>query len=450
MNHILYLLLTVTLTFSDSPIELNKSILNSSSGSATVKEVTSSYGYLKIDTIPAGMDVYLSGKYRGKTPIKRLKVDSGTHKLTFKDPIKTYKDYSKKITVKKFDLRALKFYMLKAKAKLFLVGEDKGRVLINGYLTKFTAPGLIVVPVGEVLLEIAGYKKGFKQTLNLKSEQELEVSYALSRENFVDIIGNTIKSLDMIKIPSGSFIMGSPKSEVRSDKDERPLHKVKISKSFFMGKYEVTQKQYKMIMGFNPSEFKGDNLPVENVNWVDIQKFMIHLNYRVGCRKPDTLKLIDLSGINAVPRGCFRLPTEAEWEYAARAGTKTAFSFGKSVDSTQAKFDGEHPYGGGKKGVYHRKSLPVGSFSPNKFGLYDMHGNVVEWCHDWYDSKSYIKSFYKGSAKSDPVNTTKAYKRIVRGGGWGSNGRYLRAGNRSKLTPDYRNSTYGFRLVAVQ
>lgn len=453
MKYILCLLLIGNISFTDSAIALSKKTLNGTkdtSNTVKIKEIKSSYGYLIIDTIPSGMEVYLSGKYKGKTPIKRLKVDSGTHKLGFKDTKKVYRPFSQDIEVKKFDVRSINFQMMKDSPKLLMLGENRGRVLVNGYLTKFIVPGLVLVPVGEVLIEIIGRNKGFSHKFNLKKGQELEVEYTLTRENAIDLRGDTIRSLDMIKIPSGSFTMGSPKSETRSDKDERPLHKVKIAKSFFMGKYEVTQKQYKMIMGVNPSKFLGDSLPVDSVSWVDIQKFMINLNQRVGCSKPDTLRLVDSSGLSAIPRGCFRLPTEAEWEYAARAGTKTAFSFGNSLDSSKAKFNSAQPYGGGSKGVAQETTFAVGSFNPNKFGLYDMHGNVVEWCHDWYDSESYIKSFYRGSANSDPVNTKKAYKRVVRGGGWASNGRYLRAANRSKLTQDYRANTHGFRLVAVQ
>ncbi|MCO4781654.1 MAG: SUMF1/EgtB/PvdO family nonheme iron enzyme [Candidatus Cloacimonetes bacterium] len=427
-----------------------KMSLGSKKNKSVIKPIKSSYGYIQIDTIPQGIDVFVSGQFVGKSPVKQVKVMSGVHKLDFKDSNKLYKDYTQNIKVKKFDQRKLKFYMLPGRAKLFMVGEGKGRVLINGTLSNDTVPGVVNVPTGDVFIEIEGDKKGYNHHFNLKNDQEFEVKYILTPDKQIDIKNDTLKSMNMIKIPAGAFYMGANKGERFRGKDETPQHKVTISKPFLMGKYEVTQKQFKMVMGYNPSPIKADNLPVDNVSWLDAQRFIIRLNTRVGCKYPDTLQSIDKYGINAVAKGCFRLPTEAEWEYAARAGTKTIFHFGDSLGAAQANFHTIYPYGNAIAVERKNKAFKVGSFMPNKFGLYDMHGNVWEWCHDWYDEDSYVKSFYRGSANKDPVNTKKAYKRVIRGGGFGTNGKYLRSANRDKNRDKTRSTSYGFRLVAVE
>ncbi len=141
----------------------------------------------------------------------------------------------------------------------------------------------------------------------------------------------------------------------------------------------------------------------------------------------------------------YRLPTEAEWEYACRAGTTTPFHYGKSLSSTQANFNGQYPYGGAAKGKYLQRTTTVGSYQPNAFGLYDMHGNVWEWCADWYDG-----DYYKNSPRQDPENTKAASFRVIRGGGWYFNGWYCRSADRSRSGPASRFHDLGFRVAAVQ
>ena len=199
------------------------------------------------------------------------------------------------------------------------------------------------------------------------------------------------------------------------------LHQVTITKPFYLGKYLVTQEQWRTVMGSNPSKSKGDNLPVETVSWDDCQEFLKKLN--------DNAKNVT-----------FRLPTEAEWEYACRAGTTTPFHFGSELNGRQANCDGNNPYGTNNKGPYLDKTSAVGSYAPNAWGLYDMHGNVREWCSDWYGK-------YPKGAVSDPTGAPTGSFRVLRGGSWFSYAVYCRAAFRSEISPSLRHHTIGFRLA---
>jgi formylglycine-generating enzyme required for sulfatase activity len=228
-----------------------------------------------------------------------------------------------------------------------------------------------------------------------------------------------------VYLPPGTFMMGSLENEKERDKDEGPQHLVNIQ-SFYMGKYEVTQAQWRAVMGNNPSRFSGcDDCPVENVSWNGTQDFIRRLN-------------------SIQSQYTYRLPSEAEWEYACRAGTTTAFAFGDSLSSEQANFDGNHPYGAGAKGIYRGKTTSVGSFPPNAFGLEDMHGNVDEWCQDIYHD-SYNGAPSDGSAWLTGVDTD---SRAARGGSWYSSGVTLRSASRFGSTLNIRG-IIGLRLVAV-
>ncbi|MCO4781397.1 MAG: formylglycine-generating enzyme family protein [Candidatus Cloacimonetes bacterium] len=262
---------------------------------------------------------------------------------------------------------------------------------------------------------------------------------------------------DLVEIPAGSFTMGSLDSEYKMW-FEKPLHKVQITKPFYMGKFEVNQRQWKKILHRNLSHNKKDDLPAENISWLHVQKFLLKLNKIAGCKTPDTLKSIQKSGLHSVASGCYRLPTEAEWEYAARAGSKTAFHFGDIVSPKDANFDLNHPYAiagkiapkltGMQKMVFDMKGLQSqvgGKFKPNSFELYDMHGNVSEWVVDWFDPK-----FYKKGDVIDPVNTKVSKQKVARGGGWNSWGRSLRSASRFNISPKYRGKATGFRLVLVK
>ncbi len=234
-------------------------------------------------------------------------------------------------------------------------------------------------------------------------------------------------SMEFVLIPAGKFLMGIPDAEKIRDEDA-PLHPVRISKDFFIGKYEVTQGQWLAIMNENPSKFQdcGLDCPVENVNWFEVQEFIKRLNQTVAETTSAEIK--------------FRLPAEAEWEYACRAGTETPFSTGQNLTTGQANYDGNYPYPNFPAGIYRDSPVKVGSFPPNPWGVYDMHGNVWEWCQDWYCP-------YPANEVVDPVGNCDSGKRVIRGGSWYFNAESARSGRRYTHSPEDRGPSLGFRLV---
>jgi len=231
--------------------------------------------------------------------------------------------------------------------------------------------------------------------------------------------------LRMVLMAPGEFMMGSPENEKDRGDDEGPVHKAKITKPFYMGIHEVTQAQYKVVMGKNQSGFKGDNNPVESVSRNDAVEFCKKLSKKTGLE--------------------VRLPTEAEWEYACRAGTTTPFHFGETISTDQANYKGNYVYVNGRKGLYRKKTAPVGSFKPNAWGLYDMHGNVWEWCQDRYG-----EDYYKESALEDPKGPPKGSLRVVRGGSWVDIPVGCRSAVRTGLVPTgWGSAGDGFRVVVL-
>lgn len=239
----------------------------------------------------------------------------------------------------------------------------------------------------------------------------------------------TVKGVDfeMLAIKGGTFQMGSPETEPERSSDEK-LHEITVA-DFQMGKYEVTQKQWQTIMDTNPSDFKGDDLPVENVSWNDIQTFISRLN-----------QLTEKTGHK------FRLPTEAQWEYAARAGTNTPFypydGKGDCITTTYANFDSDYDYNGCGANTKNleKKTVAVNSYQPNAFGLYNMAGNVWEWTCSVYVEQ------YDGSEKQCASSNDAKTQRVIRGGSWSDRPNFLRSANRYNITPVNRSSTLGFRL----
>ena len=246
----------------------------------------------------------------------------------------------------------------------------------------------------------------------------------------------TSKSDKYVLINGGSFVMGSSTQEFLREKDESQ-HKVTVN-SFYMGKYHVTQKEYMELMGNNPSEFKRGNAPVENVTWYDAVEYCNALSVKEGFTPVYSLNGRTVTW-NKNADG-YRLPTEAEWEYAARAGTTTPFYTGENITAKQANWYGTYPYKDGVSGEARQRTIDVGSFAPNPWGLYDISGNVWEWCWDWYGQ-------YDAQAQTDPSGPVEGVYKIHRGGAWNDFGRHLRLAYRAAFTPINRMYNIGFRVV---
>jgi len=266
--------------------------------------------------------------------------------------------------------------------------------------------GLVRLRIDRRLAEIA---KIAKIDQSLLGDPRRPKSKKLPKQFTVDLPGDV--KMEFVLIPAGQFVMGSP---------DAPQHKVKISRPFYLGKYEVTQAQWEAVMGNNPSQFKDPSNPVEKVSWDDIQPFLAKLN--VAFEKKRML---------------FGLPTEAGWEYACRAGTTTAFSFGDNPALLA-----QHGWFNGNSGG---KTHPVGQGKPNAWGLYDMHGNVWEWCSDWHGADYYAKS-----PPNDPMGPTTGSCRVGRGGSWRHPPTNCGAAFRIKAPPGSRDSNLGFRLASVR
>jgi formylglycine-generating enzyme required for sulfatase activity len=266
--------------------------------------------------------------------------------------------------------------------------------------------------------------KGLTTTLALAAFSSLTIAMAqeskqggaetrhLAKELTADLGGGV--KLEMVLIPAGEFMMGSPDSDKGAAQDEKPCHRVRITKPFYMGKYPVTQEQWMVLMGENPSYFKGPKNPVEEVSWDDCLRFLRRLNEKVG-------------------GGKFQFPTEAQWEHACRAGSTTKYCFGEDESGL-----GEYAwYDKNSSGKPH----PVGEKKPNAWGLYDMHGNIWQWCADWYDS-----GYYAHSSTDDPAGPAAGTARVSHGGSWFSPARSARSANHGRIEPEHRGSHLGFRV----
>ena len=259
-----------------------------------------------------------------------------------------------------------------------------------------------------------------------KDFEDDEFNDDLPREYREDVPGSLTNSIGMklVPIPAGTFLMGSPEDE-QEHKTSELQHEVTLTKDFYLGMTQVTQAQYKEVMGENPSQFQGDKVagrdssefPVETVSWEDAIEF---------CRR-----LSEFPNEKRAGR-VYRLPTEAEWEYACRAGTDTAYSFGDS-----SKWVSEHAWFDGNS---KNRSHPVALKRPNAWGLYDMHGNVYEWCNDWHGD-------YPESAVTDPVGAAEGSLRVNRGGSWFYSAGRCRSAFRSYGVPSRRGNFLGFRLA---
>ncbi len=287
-------------------------------------------------------------------------------------------------------------------ADLYIDGYNKGKASGIKYLK--TGPHTIMLKAWgyeslEQSIHVGSNSNSFSFIMKKKENQQPSVFKNLAQ--LPSVIQNLVNN--MVYIEEGTFLMGS-----YEENNEKPIHQVNVS-SFYIGKCEVTQEEWLTVMGNTPSRFKGAKRPVENVSWNDCQEFIRRLNTMTG--------------------GHFRLPTEAEWEYAARGGNATKWAGSNNLNDV-----------GWYWGNSNKTTHDVGQLNPNGFGLYDMSGNVSEYCSDWYGS-------YVADAQSDPTGPLSGAKRLCRGGSWSLDGRYCRVSYRSYISPEYAYNTSGLRLV---
>jgi len=363
------------------------------------------YGTLDIASTPWEADITIDGKNYGKTPttINNLLVGTYTIKLTKAG----HAQLTKIITIEEGETESINVELPSGKqvtinstpqgATLYIDNEYKG-------ITPFTSE----LSFGTHSLKLINGKKEVNEEISISQSGKASLSYGVSE--FGDLSENINGvSIDMVAVKGGCFNMGSNDGE----SDEKPVHQVCVD-DFYIGKYEVTQKQWKEIMGNNPSRFKCDNCPVEQVNWNDVQDFIKKLNTKTGNN--------------------YRLPTEAEWEYAARGGNQS-----KGYTYSGSNTIGSVAWYTGNSGS---KTHTVGTKKANELEIYDMSGNVWEWCSDLYGGDYYGKSL-----KNNPAGPTTGSYRVPRGGGWDDYATRCRVANRFRDSPGARRNYLGFRLA---
>ncbi len=288
------------------------------------------------------------------------------------------------------------------------IAQDELREWIDDTGIHKTRAALVTIHDDKVELRL---ENGQILTVPIVRLSTADVDYIRRQAPITNSIG-----MKLVLIPKGTFTMGSPTDEVGRSEDETQ-HEVTISQNFYLGAYEVTQTQYQEVMGENPSLFKQPRNPVEQVSWEDAVEF---------CKRMSELPAEKAAG------RVYRLPSEAEWEYACRAGSTTKYNFGddnRHLGSFAWQRDNSK-----------FKPHSVGQKQPNAWGLYDMHGNVWEWCADWYRE-------YPSGAVSDPLGPLDGSGRVYRGGGWGNDANYCRTAGRSRGAPSFRFNAGGFRVA---
>jgi len=382
-------------------------------------------GTLRVSADVSGARIYIDGTDKGGVPAT-LTLDPKTYRVEVRKS--GYDSWRTNVTIEAGRKTSLTAYLTPEKPKM-------ARLFVNPTPSDATIRILNIGPVykrgmeldpGSYNVEVSkdGYETE-KRWVELAAGEDKYESFRLEKSTEIGGGPAFTNSLGMkfVRIPAGTFMMGSPSNESGRGSDETQ-HRVTLTKHFYMQTTEVTQGQWRAVMGNNPSSFEncGDRCPVEYVSWNDCQEFIQKLNQKEGTNK-------------------YRLPTEAEWEYACRAATTTPFNTGNCLSTTDANYDGNYPYTGCSKGQDRQKTIFVASFSPNAWGLYDMHGNVFEWCSDWNGD-------YPSSAVMDPDGPSIGTGRILRGGSWFNHAQACRCASRLGIVPPgYENQSFGFRLV---
>ncbi len=381
------------------------------------------YGSLDVNSEPMGAVVTINGVNYGDTPNTIEKILVGDYDVVFSKS--GYASVVRKVTLKEDMPVSITATLPQGKLVSISTGMSGDEIYIDGTLVG-TSPYNAQVSFGTHEVVAKRGDKSVSQTVTVAQGGEsmaVQLSFGLLSPRWSSTVTSSQRVVlerlisNMVKVEGGTFTMGATSEQLGdASGDESPAHEVKLS-DYFIGKYEVTQEEWQAVMGKNPSKFKSSpSNPVESVSWKDCQKFIEKLN--------------GLTGLN------FRLPTEAEWEYAARGGNKSQdykYSGSNWLDEV-AWYNGNSD----------KKTHIVGTTKPNELGLYDMSGNVWEWCNDWYD-----KNYYSKSPQQNPTGPTGPSYRVLRGGGWLNSARSCRVSNRDFNNPSNRSYNDGFRLVSV-
>ena len=384
------------------------------------------HGSLRVTSTPKSAIVTLNGRDQGSTPLEITDLNPGNMKV--EAGLDGYLPQSRSVYIAAGDKTGLHFDLEKR--------SRKGKLTVNTSPAECRVRILNIQPRYEDSIELdpgryrievscSGYATQ-TQWIELGANEVKQIKVELEKSG--PSLGQSWKEpmtgMEFVWVPKGCYQMGDTFGEGESD--EKPVHEVCLD-GFWMGKYEVTQAEYRKVTGKDPSEFNGDRRPVERVSWEDAKAFISKLNRRTG--------------------QTFSLPTEAQWEYAAReGGKKVRFGTGKNtIGPDEANFNASSKYkqGYSRSGEYRKKTVNVGNFLSNRLGLYDMSGNVWEWCEDVYDKG------YKRHSKNNPVITSGGSERVLRGGSWYSSPGSLRAAYRRRCIPSFRYGRGGFRLVLV-
>ena len=378
--------------------------------SVTVANPVPIYGALNLNSTPDEAFVYLDGVKIGETPLIKNNVLIGPHTLKFEK--QGCAPLTKTITVAENQMLNVDEKLVTGREISISTDKNGDKIFVDGNYVG-TSPMTATLSFGEHNVKaVRDGKETSKKITVAQNGGTTSVQLSFSKNKTFTVNGVTF---EMIAVKGGTFTMGCTSEQGGDcDNDEKPTHNVTLS-DYYIGKFEVTQELWKAVMGSNPSNWKGDNLPVETVSWNDVQKFIEKLNQKTGAN--------------------FRLPTEAEWEYAARGGNKSngyKYSGSNSIDNVAWYTKTTNDSG----------TKPVGTKSPNELGIYDMSGNVWEWCQDWYGN-------YSSSSQSNPTGSSSGSARVLRGGSWIDYAGSCRVSNRHYFIPGYRSNNRGFRLVLV-
>ncbi len=437
-----------------------------SSGATIEEQAPTPSTVLKVTSNVSGSTVLVDGTRKGTAPVTLKGLKAGRHRI--KVTREGYESYEEGVFLRQGKSLTVKAILEKLSGTIEVTGKPTGaKVYLDGYYTGVLPVDPTEIEPGPHTVKVAikGYHKvektisvGADRAVRLRVDLKPVVTAVSEPKTVTNSLG-----MKFVTIPSGSFMMGSgmSASEVASRyggkekyfKDEHPQHRVTISKPFYIQTTEVTVGQWRSFTsqtGYkteaetgggayvwtgskwekkegvywdNPGFEQSDKNPVTCVSWNDVQAFLKWLNSKEGKTN--------------------RLPTEAEWEYAARAGTKTPFYTGDCLSTDQANYDGNYPGKECSKGTFRKKTTPVGTFSPNPWGLYDMHGNVYEWVQDWYGD-------YPSGSVTDPSGPSSGSLRVDRGGGWYYGARLCRSATHFRDTPGLGFGDLGFRLARAQ